>query len=203
VDDDGDGQTDYEDPACCTQTAAMQVKKVLIVPGAGGRDDLSPPAAVSGRERPCRATHRRDHPCAPTSLVYGGVLNNRERRSVVGDQDQGHTQPSDHSPEYDENTTGPCKKMPAPAPPSGARARLASPPCGTSGPEERRRGSELGTTGNAKTRELAPVCATRDGEFGLAHVPTSPFLGDVFHAAETGRGWHPRCFYRAALGDPH
>src|SRR2546426_10936244 len=63
--------------------------------------------------------------------------------------------PSDHSPEYDENTTGPCKKMPAPAPPSGARARLASPPCGTSGPEERRRGSELGTTGNAKARELA------------------------------------------------
>src|SRR5438477_2518238 len=85
----------------------------------------------------------------------------------------------------------------------GARARLASPPCGTSGPEERWRGSEIGTTGNAKTRELAPVCATRDGEFGLAHVPTSPFLGDVFHAAETGRGWHPRCFYRAALGDPH
>src|SRR6059058_4551346 len=78
VDDDGDGRTDYEDPACCAQTAAMQVKKVLIVPGAGGRDDLSPPAAVSGRERPCRATHRRDHPCAPTSLVYGGVLNNRE-----------------------------------------------------------------------------------------------------------------------------
>src|SRR5437667_443621 len=33
VDDDGDGRTDYEDPACCAQTAAMQVKKVLIVPG--------------------------------------------------------------------------------------------------------------------------------------------------------------------------
>src|SRR5439155_21539632 len=102
-------------------------------PGAGGRDDLSPPAAVSGRERPCRATHRRDHPCAPTSLVYGGALNNRERRSVLGDQDQGHTQPSDHSPEYDENATGPCKKMPAPAPPSGARARLAPRPAAPRG----------------------------------------------------------------------
>jgi len=33
---DGDGLTDYEDPACCTQTAAMQVKKVLIVPGPAG-----------------------------------------------------------------------------------------------------------------------------------------------------------------------
>jgi len=29
VDDDGDGWTDYGDPACCAQTAAMQVKKVL------------------------------------------------------------------------------------------------------------------------------------------------------------------------------
>ncbi len=36
VDDDGDGRTDYEDPACCTQTAAMQVKNVLIVPGPAG-----------------------------------------------------------------------------------------------------------------------------------------------------------------------
>src|SRR5438094_8681931 len=36
VDDDGDGRTDYEDPACCTQTAAMQVKKALIVPGPAG-----------------------------------------------------------------------------------------------------------------------------------------------------------------------
>ena len=36
VDDDGDGRTDYEDPACCTQTAAMQVKKLLIVPGPAG-----------------------------------------------------------------------------------------------------------------------------------------------------------------------
>src|SRR5438105_3141026 len=85
--------------------------------------------------------------------------------------------PSDQSPEYDENTTGPCKKMPAPAPPSGARARLSSPPCGTSGPEERRRGSEIGTTGNAKTRELAPVCATRHAEFGLAHVPNIALPG--------------------------
>src|SRR5207247_3948585 len=63
----------------------------------------------------------------PTSLVYGGVLNNRERRSVVGDQDQGHTQPSDHSPEYDENTTGPCKKMPAPAPTSGSPSTIGLP----------------------------------------------------------------------------
>ena len=37
VDDDGDGRTDYEDPACCAQTAAMQVKKALIVPGPAGR----------------------------------------------------------------------------------------------------------------------------------------------------------------------
>ena len=36
VDDDGDGRTDYEDPACCAQTAAMQVKKALIVPGPAG-----------------------------------------------------------------------------------------------------------------------------------------------------------------------
>ena len=36
MDDDGDGRTDYEDPSCCTQTAAMQVKKVLIVPGPAG-----------------------------------------------------------------------------------------------------------------------------------------------------------------------
>ena len=43
VDDDGDGRTDYEDPACCTQTAAMQVKKALIVPGPAGamRGNLS------------------------------------------------------------------------------------------------------------------------------------------------------------------
>jgi len=36
VDDDGDGRTDYEDPACCAQTAAMQVKTALIVPGPAG-----------------------------------------------------------------------------------------------------------------------------------------------------------------------
>src|SRR5438445_11284173 len=36
VDDDRDGRTYYEDPACCTQTAAMQVRKVLIVPGPAG-----------------------------------------------------------------------------------------------------------------------------------------------------------------------
>jgi hypothetical protein len=36
VDDDGDGRTDYEDPACCTQSASMQVKKVVIVPGPAG-----------------------------------------------------------------------------------------------------------------------------------------------------------------------
>src|SRR2546422_4943999 len=35
ADDDGDGLTDYGDPACCTETAAMQVK-VLIVPGPAG-----------------------------------------------------------------------------------------------------------------------------------------------------------------------
>ena len=36
MDDDGDGRTDYEDPACCTQSAAMRVKKVVIVPGPAG-----------------------------------------------------------------------------------------------------------------------------------------------------------------------
>jgi len=36
ADDDGDGLTDYEDPACCAQPAAMQVKKVVIVPGPAG-----------------------------------------------------------------------------------------------------------------------------------------------------------------------
>src|SRR5947208_16190726 len=69
----------------------------------------------------------------------------------------------------------------------GARARLASPPCGTSGPEERWRGSEIGTTGNAKTKELVPVCATRDGEFGLAHVPNIALPGRLAHVAHTGR----------------
>ena len=36
ADDDGDGLTDDEDPACCAQPAAMQVKKVVIVPGPAG-----------------------------------------------------------------------------------------------------------------------------------------------------------------------
>jgi len=36
ADDDGDGLTDDEDPACCAHPAAMQVKKVVIVPGPAG-----------------------------------------------------------------------------------------------------------------------------------------------------------------------
>ena len=36
ADDDGNGLTDDEDPACCANPAAMQVKKVLIVPGPAG-----------------------------------------------------------------------------------------------------------------------------------------------------------------------
>src|SRR5438874_11973169 len=46
------------------------------------------------------------------------------------------------------------------------------------------------------------MCATREGEFGPAHVPTSPFPGDPIHAAETGRRWHPRCFSRISTRGP-
>ncbi len=36
MDDDGNGLTDYEDPACCAEMTAMQVKKVVIIPGPAG-----------------------------------------------------------------------------------------------------------------------------------------------------------------------
>jgi len=58
VDDDGDGQTDYEDPACCTQTAAMQVKKVLIVPWAGGRTAQNTTRTRRVRARKCQPPRR-------------------------------------------------------------------------------------------------------------------------------------------------
>src|SRR5947208_6611876 len=97
VDDDGDGRTDYEDPACCAQTAAMQVKKALIVPGPAGamRGNLSltpssprqasPTSIPRGTTSPSSSAIRMAGCCAPTSLISArsmGVAGGRSNSGI-------------------------------------------------------------------------------------------------------------------------
>src|SRR5438552_15471805 len=134
VDDDGDGRTDYEDPACCAQTAAMQVKKALIVPGPAGamKGNLSL-TAILAQAGFADVDPTRDDVTVQFRNQNGGLLcaNIAHQRWKHGSR-RGPFQFGDPTGTVAQG----LRKM---------QIKVA----------KSRRGSEIGTTGNARTREVA------------------------------------------------
>jgi hypothetical protein len=100
VDDDGDGRTDFEDPACCDATGVLNLRRGLLQPkGATGRLELST-QIVSG---PVTAVDPLVHDLHVQLRLQGGsemlcakvpATSFRKKRKIFQFRDRKHTVPS-------------------------------------------------------------------------------------------------------------